>query len=488
MTVTLVFLILYGICMLGITVYSVFQLLLAVRWIRSRNTLLHRQAPGTESWPEVLIQLPLYNEQYVAERIIRACADLDYEKSKLHIQVLDDSSDETTAIVAATVAELKTKGLSVSHVRRESREGFKAGALAYGMTLSATPFIVIFDADFIPPTNFLKQTIPWLLNDHSAGVVQTRWGHLNEKSSLLTRVQALALDNHFTVEQGGRNADGHFINFNGTAGVWRRVTITDAGGWESDTLTEDLDLSYRAQLRGWKFIYLPHVIVPAELPPDMNALKSQQYRWTKGAAECARKNLGRVFNAPDLGFAHTVHAVVHLLNSGVFLCIAGAALFSIPLLFLMPSSDALRPVLFISSGLFISTALFAFVYTTSQLGKGKGMLTLLYLYPAFLVMSLGLFIHNTIAVLQGYAGVRTPFIRTPKYAGDNDAGPEFRSMTYATRKATPTVWLEGLFGLLFMACAAWGIWRGEHSFLAFHLMLGIGLLNTMVLSVVHTAR
>lgn len=488
MTVTLALLIFYGICMLGITLYSVFQFLLAFRWIRARRASMQRETPAISSWPDVLIQLPMYNEQYVAERIIRACAELDYEIGKVHIQVLDDSTDGTTAIVGKVVAELKAAGYPVAHVRRENREGFKAGALACGMTLSAAPFIAVFDADFIPPTNFLKRTIPWLHNDRSVGVVQARWGHLNECASLLTRVQALALDSHFTVEQGGRNAGGHFINFNGTAGVWRRQTITDAGGWESDTLTEDLDLSYRAQLRGWKFMYLPHVIVPAELPPDMNALKSQQYRWTKGAAECARKNLRRVLGTPNLGFSRTIHAVVHLLNSGVFLCIAGAAIFSIPLLFLMPSSDALRPVLLVSSGLFISTALFAFVYTTSQLDKGKGMLALLYLYPAFLVMSLGLFIHNTIAVVQGYAGVRTPFIRTPKYAKENGTGQSFRSMAYTTRKATPTVWLEALFGVLFLACAAWGIWRGEHSFLAFHLMLGIGLLNTMVLSVVHTAR
>ncbi|MFN8865228.1 MAG: glycosyltransferase [Flavobacteriales bacterium] len=488
MTITLILLLLYGLCMMGITVYSVFQFLLAIRWIRYRKTLLHRRTPGIGKWPEVLIQLPLYNEKYVAARIIRACAELDYEKSSLHIQVLDDSTDETSAIVADIVAELSANGHSVSHIRRENREGYKAGALAHGMTLSDAPFIAIFDADFIPPADFLRNTIPWLQNDHSVGVVQTRWGHLNEKSSLLTRIQALALDNHFTVEQGGRNAAGHFINFNGTAGVWRRDTIIDAGGWESDTLTEDLDLSYRAQLRGWKFMFLPQVVVPAELPPDMNALKSQQYRWTKGAAECARKNLKRVLSTPGLGASHTLHAIVHLLNSGVFLCIAGAAILSITLLFLMPASDGLRPVLFISGGLFISTVLFAWVYTISQLGKGKHMYTLIYLYPAFLVMSLGLFLHNAIAVIKGYAGVQTPFIRTPKYAGENTDSAAFRRMPYASRKAAPTAWLEGLAGLVFLSCAAWGIACEDYTFLAFHLMLGIGLLNTMFLSVVHTAR
>lgn len=244
--------------------------------------------PLSFEFPLVTVQLPIYNELYVVERLIDAVCLFEYPKNRLEIQVLDDSTDETVSIIAQKVRLYKAQGFDIQHIRRSSRDGFKAGALAYGLTAAKGEFIAIFDADFIPHPDFLTTTIPHFENA-TVGVVQTRWVHLNESYSLITQLQAFGLDGHFIVEQGGRNAAGHFINFNGTAGVWRKSCILDAGGWSAQTLTEDLDLSYRAQLRGWQFVYLENVETPAELPATMPALKSQQYRWMKGAPNAPAK-------------------------------------------------------------------------------------------------------------------------------------------------------------------------------------------------------
>ncbi|MCL4130542.1 UNVERIFIED_CONTAM: hypothetical protein GTU68_034570 [Idotea baltica] len=280
----------------------------------------------------VTIQLPVFNELYVVERLIDTVVLIDYPLGKMEIQVLDDSTDESFDIAATKVAEWKAKGVNIKHVKRPERIGFKAGALAYGLELAEGEFTAIFDADFVPDPTFLQRTLPQFKDD-KVGVVQTRWEHLNEDYSLLTRLQAFGLNAHFSIEQGGRNASSHFINFNGTAGVWRNTCIAEAGGWESDTLTEDLDLSYRAQLKGWKFVYKEKIGSPAELPAAMTALKNQQYRWTKGAAECAVKNLPRVFANKEMTFGSKIHALFHLLSSFVFVCVIATAVLSVPLLF-----------------------------------------------------------------------------------------------------------------------------------------------------------
>ena len=260
-------------------------------------------------------------------------AKIDYPKDRFEIQILDDSNDETTQIIQNVIEDLKDSGVKIDLVLRPDRVGYKAGALAYGMNTCQGEFIVIFDTDFLPEADFLKKTIPYF-QDEKTGVVQTRWTHINENYSKLTQIQAFGLDAHFTIEQGGRNHGGHFINFNGTAGVWRKKCIEDAGGWSADTLTEDLDLSYRAQLKGWHFQYLEEVESPAELPAAMNALKNQQFRWTKGAAECTRKNLFKVLKTKDLPLSTKLHAIFHLMNSFIFICVFSVAILSIPLFFI----------------------------------------------------------------------------------------------------------------------------------------------------------
>jgi len=283
-------------------------------------------APWTGELPTVLLQLPIYNEQYVVERLLRCMVEMDYPKDKLSIQLLDDSTDETVDIAAKVIAELKKKGIKIEHVRRPNRVGFKAGALDYGLGLDSSEFIAIFDADFLPRPDFVKKVVAYFA-DPNVGMVQTRWEHLNADYSIITRMMAFAIDNHFSVEHGGRQASDSFINFNGTGGMWRRKTIDDAGGWKSDTLTEDLDLSFRSQIKGWKFIFAENITTPSELPVQMSAVRNQQFRWTKGAAETGRKTLSNLWNSDARFLTKIVGSFhmqqLHLPVLAVFWCVGG---------------------------------------------------------------------------------------------------------------------------------------------------------------------
>ena len=315
---------LYALILLLLLAYNLGQLSLVIRYVRAslhrRQKTLEGQVGPDFDWPTVTVQLPLFNERYVVERLIDAVAALDYPAQKLEIQVLDDSTDDSIELSRERVSYYQQRGLDIKLVRRPVREGFKAGALAYGLARAKGEFVAIFDADFLPAPDFLRQTIPHFRNP-KVGIVQTRWTHLNRDFSLLTKLQAFGLDAHFFIEQGGRNAAGFFMNFNGTAGVWRTKTIQDAGGWSSNTLTEDLDLSYRAQLNGWTFVYREDIGSPAELPVAMSALKSQQYRWMKGAAECARNLIVRVLWSPNVPGVRKLHAFFHLFSSSTFLLV-----------------------------------------------------------------------------------------------------------------------------------------------------------------------
>ncbi|MCK5087210.1 MAG: glycosyltransferase family 2 protein, partial [Melioribacteraceae bacterium] len=296
---------------------------------------IHKKNNNLELNSKVTIQLPLYNEMYVAERLINAVCKITYPIELLEIQVLDDSTDETVNIVAKAVEEKLRDGFNIKQIRRSNRVGFKAGALKEGLKTAEGEFIAIFDADFIPNSNFLINTLPYFYDDR-VGMVQTRWEHLNENYSLLTRVQALALNGHFVIEQTVRNKAGFFINFNGTGGVWKKSCILDAGNWDGDTLTEDLDLSYRAQLKGWKFVFLRDITTPAELPSEMNALKAQQFRWTKGAIETAKKLLPKVW-ASNLSMRVKLQSTFHLTNNLVFPFILLAGILNVPLIFIKNS-------------------------------------------------------------------------------------------------------------------------------------------------------
>ena len=427
--------------------------------------------------PIVTVQLPIYNELYVVQRLIDAVAALDYPKDKLEIQVLDDSNDETVQLIADKVAEHQEKGIWIKHVRRDNRQGFKAGALAYGLQISHGEFVAIFDADFVPPSHFLKKTLPQF-QDEQIGMVQTRWEHLNEDYSLMTQLQAFCLNAHFTIEQLGRHAQGHLINFNGTAGVWRKQCINEAGGWQSDTLTEDLDLSYRAQLKGWKFKYLEEVGTPAELPVAMNALKTQQFRWTKGAAECAKKNLSKVFKNTGLKRGTKIHATFHLLNSSMFIFVVLVSLLSLPLLYIKADFSQYAQIIMYFSFFLTGTVFLGLFYWFSTGVKGlkpsKRRIYFFTRFPLFLAMYTGLSLHNAMAVIEGLSGKKTAFIRTPKFNITQRKDQRWKSNKYLKNNLSVLTILEVLLCLYFLAGIVIGFLLEDYGLMPFHLMLAAG--------------
>lgn len=446
---------LYGLFLMFLFVYSLVQLNLAIRYTKMKRFRARKPEVTDDELPVVTVQLPVYNELYVIERLIDAVCALEYPTGKLEIQVLDDSTDESFDVAAKRIAYWKEKGIDIKHIKRPERKGFKAGALAYGLDICRGEFTAIFDADFLPRKDFLMQTMPFFSTSDKIGVVQTRWEHLNEDYSLLTRLQAFGLDAHFTVEQVGRNTSDHFINFNGTAGIWRKSTIYDAGGWESDTITEDLDLSYRAQLRGWEFIYLPNIGSPSELPAEMNALKAQQFRWTKGAAECTVKNLPKVLKAKNLTFGQKVHGAFHLMNSVVFLCILGTSLLSVPMLIIKNTYGDLEIYFKIASVFLVSFFFLGFFYYISRPEGNffKKFTRFIWEYPTFLSVSMGLSLHNAIAVMEGFTGKKSAFVRTPKFAiggQSNDKKSEtWTDKKYRAIKVSPLTVFEFMMCLYF---------------------------------------
>lgn len=411
---------LYIFFLLFILFYSIAEVKLTITYLKfkhkNKNSKIDYRT--NNHYPIVTIQLPVFNELYVIERLIDQVCEFDWPKDKLEIQVLDDSTDETSLIISRKVNEWKNKGLDISHIQRIDRSGFKAGALAYATDICKGEFIAIFDADFIPPKDFLLKTIPYF-KDAEIGVVQTRWGHLNQNNSLITKMQAFALDAHFKNEQVGRNEAGHFINFNGTAGVWRKETIYDAGGWQSDTLTEDLDLSYRAQLKGWRFKYCEDIVSPAELPITMNALKKQQFRWSKGAAECTRKNLGKVILKKDIPFSTKIMAIFHLMNSFLYIAVMSLVTLSIPVLLIIAKNPQYSFLFGLLSIFYISTFFLGIIYYTANRNTEENIMISLgkfiLFFPLFLSLTMGIGLYNMIGVVEGYLGKKSSFIRTPKF-------------------------------------------------------------------------
>ncbi|GAB1372302.1 glycosyltransferase family 2 protein [Candidatus Kapaibacterium sp.] len=430
--------------------------------------------------PMVTVQLPMYNEMFVVERLIQSVCEIDYPKERLEIQVLDDSTDETVKIAQNTVEKYKNLGFNIKYIHRTDRSGYKAGALKYGLEIAEGEFVAIFDADFVPNPDFLKKTVPHF-NNPNVGMVQTRWEHLNEEYSYLTKAQALALDGHFVLEQQVRNKAGFFINFNGTAGIWRKETILDAGNWHSDTLTEDLDLSYRAQLRGWKFMYLNDVTSPAELPADINALKTQQFRWTKGAVETAKKILPLVMRS-NLPLKMKLESFVHLTSNIVFPFIIIVALLNVPLVVIKNTVGgfdqyySLMSVFVLAS---VSTFLFySFAQKAIHLDWRKRLL----LFPLFLAGSMGFAVNNTKAVLEALIGKKTGFARTPK---DGSVGTQRVQMkpAYKQRKISAVVVFELLLALYFVVGITISLIYVEIAAIPFQLLflLGFGTVGYMSL-------
>ena len=443
-----------------LTLYVTVLSALSVNGLHRTGLLLNywRRQPKVQPgdpdvWPTVTVQLPMFNERYVAERLIRACAAFDYPKERLEIQVLDDSTDDTTQQVRAVVTEVAAEGVDVVLIHRTDRTGYKAGALEEGLTVAKGELIAMFDADFVPPVDFLRRAVPHFRED--VGMVQTRWGHLNANYDWLTRVQATLLDGHFVVEHTARHAAGLWFNFNGTAGIWRKATIADAGGWQHDTLTEDMDLSYRAQLKGWDFVYLLDQIAPAELPIDMAAFKVQQHRWAKGGVQTARKLMGRIWRS-DAVFGNKMEATAHL-----------GANFSYPLVVLLavllPGAVAAR----VASGgvgtlAMLDAVLFGFAllpfliyYAVGIIGSGaEHMGRRLLMLPVVLAIGLGMSASQSRAVWDGLGQNGGEFVRTPKWGGGAPRGYHPSGRGLVGVELLLTAWLTGA-----MVWAAYqGLW------------------------------
>ncbi len=479
-----IIMVIYSVALILIFLYALAQLNLLFNYLSARKKSNKNcekfDLSKEEEVPLVTIQLPVYNELYVMERLLTNIAKMDYPKDKLDIQVLDDSTDESFEMTKKHIELLRKTGLNIQHVTRKDRKGFKAGALKEGLNTAKGEFIAIFDADFLPKKNWLKNTIPYF-KDEEIGVVQTRWGHLNRDYSILTRVQAFALDAHFTLEQVGRNSRGHFINFNGTAGIWRRECILDAGNWEGDTLTEDLDLSYRAQLKNWKFKYLEEVETPAELPVVISAARSQQFRWNKGGAENFKKMLGRMWKNKDIPLKTKVHGTLHLLNSTMFLNILIVAILSIPMLYIKNEYEHLKIYFLIMSFFVVSTIIFFvcywFTYKNMYGGGFKSFLKYTGMFFTFFSIAMGFSLHNSIAVLEGHFGKKSDFIRTPKF-NIGTLKENWKGNKYLKKNISTNVIFEGIlmlyFGFGMYSAFVVGDQGGDFGLFPFHLMLFIG--------------
>lgn len=483
MIVEYIIIVVYAISLILIFMYALAQLNLLFNYLKAKKQ--KDDSPKfdflkSEEIPFVTIQLPVFNELYVMERLLTNISKIKYPNKKLEIQVLDDSTDESVISTEKHINQLKEAGLDIVHIRRENREGFKAGALKEGLKVAKGEFIVIFDADFLPQEDWLEKTVPYFKNP-KIGVVQTRWGHINRNYSTLTKIQAFALDAHFTLEQVGRNSKGHFINFNGTAGVWRKECILDAGNWEGDTLTEDIDLSYRAQLKNWKFKYLEHVETPAELPVIISATRSQQFRWNKGGAENFQKMMKRIIINKNVSTKTKIHGLLHLLNSSMFTCIFLVAILSIPMLYIKNEYAHLKPFFYVMSFFVMSSIIFFicywFMYKNIYGGGFKNFIKYIGAFFTFFTIVMGFSLHNTIAVLEGHFGKKSEFVRTPKF-NIKTIKDGWKNNKYIRKKVSLNVIIEGFLVLYF----AFGMYSafivgdqgGDFGLFPFHLMLCIG--------------
>lgn len=437
----------YCLTFLGLAVFGAHRYWLVHRYFHSRRTP-GPAPPLPDPLPDVLLQLPLYNERYVAERLLRAVGRMDYPPDRLTIQVLDDSTDDTSRVIEEAAAELRREGRRVDHVRRPDRSGYKAGALAFGLERSDAPYVAIFDADFIPPPDFLRRTLPRFA-DPRIGMVQSRWGHINAGYSLLTRIEAMMLDGHFVIEHGARFRSGCFFNFNGTAGVWRRTAIDEAGGWQGDTVTEDLDLSYRAQLAGWRFAYCPEVESPSELPVQMAAFKNQQHRWTKGASQTARKLLRPLWRS-HLPFTVKLEGTFHLLGNVTYLLMVVLAVLLLPVYWLRQRSGFGWLVAVDLPMLIAGTFALASFYANAQRELRRSPWAALARLPLLMALGAGLALNNAWAGVEGWFRPGGEFIRTPKYRIESPQD-SWRDKAYAVRRRR---WLPVLEAVMLLYLAA----------------------------------
>ena len=462
------------------------------RYVLVYNYFKHRKnaagpLPQIGSFPSVTVQLPIYNERYVIERLIEAIAQFDYPREILQIQVLDDSTDETQAVARDCVERYQALGVPIVYLHRDNREGFKAGALQEGLKFATGEYVAIFDADFIPPADFLRRTVPYFVVDPQLAMVQTRWSYVNRHYSALTEVEAILLDGHFAIEHSSRFRSNLFFNFHGTAGIWRRVAIEDAGGWQHDTLTEDTDLSYRAQIRGWRFLYLPEVDCPSELPVEMNAFKSQQARWAKGLMQTAKKVLPRVMRA-DVPFAVKSEAFFHLTANISYPLMVFLSMILLPAM-IVRFYQGWFQVLVIDLPLFLaSTCSISSFYLCAQRAfyPNSWKRTFLYL-PFVMAVGIGLSVRNAFAVVEAIFGVKSEFVRTPKYRVEAGAQKQnsWAKKTYRKRSG----WMpmaEIFLGIYFAAGVAYAIQNENYATVPFLLLFVWGYLYTGLMSLGQT--
>lgn len=480
---------LYLVCLFGLFLYGINSYILIGIHRRNRRraeSVDARVRAEARAWleadpPLVTVQLPIFNERYVVERLLRAAAALDYPRDRLEIQLLDDSTDDTREIAARLVEGHRTAGRNVVHLHRGAREGYKAGALKEGLAACRGEFVAIFDADFVPHPDFLRRTLPHF-RDPAVGMVQTRWGHLNREYSLLTTGQAFGIDGHFGVEQGARAWGGLYLNFNGTAGIWRKAAILDAGGWQADTLTEDLDLSYRAQLRGWRMVFLPDVECPAELPVQIQGFKSQQQRWARGSIQTARKLIPAILRAPGPAF-RKYQAVIHLTHYAAHPLMLLVAIVSPALLYLnwyFTSWQSLSAAAFLCLATFGPSALYGYSQRRLYPDWRRRVLCL----PSLMLLGTGIALSNTRAVLGGLFARAGDFIRTPKFA-IQDRRDTWRGKRYRSRFSW--VFLGELALSIYSAAGLYlFVSRGRFLIGPFLLLYTLGFGYVGVLSLLHS--
>ena len=461
-----------------LSLYGLHNLITTIMYLTMKPTKKRPPEPQPlDDWPPVTVQLPIYNEKYTVERLLRAVTRLDYPADRLQIQVLDDSTDDTRDLLVRLVEYYKSRGIDIDLIHRADRKGYKAGALNYGLRSATGSLIAIFDADFVPKPDWLKRTVPSFQNPE-LGCLQTRWGHTNQQYNSLTRAEALGIDGHFIVEQTVRSKNGFFLNFNGTAGLWRRACIEDAGSWQWDTLTEDLDLSYRAQMRGWKLDYLPDVVVPAELPPHVEAYKKQQFRWAKGSFQVVRKILPSVLRA-DLPLTVRFMALLHLTGYFVHPLMLSILLLTLPVGLLVPGAFQIFPISLIAG---LGPPL---LYMTATATQHRSIFKRLRAFPLLVIVGFGLSLSTSIAVLEGLFSRGGAFIRTPKLNLTNKARQLHKiDRGYVTPLST-MVWVEialGLYalitGIVLAPYMGWGIvpWMVIYM-LGFFYIAGLNLIQ-----------
>jgi cellulose synthase/poly-beta-1,6-N-acetylglucosamine synthase-like glycosyltransferase len=469
---------LYFLTLVVLAVFGFHRYIMVYLYFKHRDKRA-RPLPLPARLPRVTVQLPLYNEMYVVDRLVDSVCRIRYPKELLEIQVLDDSVDETQVIAKAAVDRYREEGFDIHYIHRADRHGYKAGALDFGLRQAKGEFVLIFDADFVAPPDILEKSLGQF-DEAKVGMVQVRWGHINRDYSLLTQVQSVLLDGHFILEHGGRNRAGRFFNFNGTAGVWRRDAISDAGGWQHDTLTEDLDLSYRAQMKGWQFVFLQDVVSPAEIPVEMNSFKSQQHRWAKGSIQTCKKLLPKIL-ASDLPTKIKVEAAFHLTANFAYPLMILLSLLMFPAMVIRYNMGWYE-MLIVDVPLFIGATMSVcsfYLMSQREIFGDEWRSRLKYL-PAVLSVGIGLSVNNAKAVVEALIGLDSEFTRTPKYRVEM-AGDDWKAKRY---RGSLNFWpfIELLLGLYFTVMAYYAAVNGIYGTLPFIFLFQFGFLYAALLS------